>query len=85
MIVGLVTDHCVSTSVRMASDPGFNVWLEDDATATFERQNYDGALFSAEQMHECNLASLNREFCSVVKTSEAPALATGFLINHSSD
>ncbi len=75
VMVGLTTDHCVSTSVRMAANLGFKVWLVDDATATFERVSYNGNSFTAEQMHEINLASLNGEFCSVVSTPDAMALA----------
>jgi len=68
--VGFVTDHCVSATVRMSGNLGFNSFVIEDACATFDREDLNGNIIPAEQVHRVNLASINGEFARVIKSGD---------------
>jgi nicotinamidase-related amidase len=62
IVSGVVTNGCVETAVRDASDRGYNVILLDDACATVSAED-----------HYFALRSLNNVFCKVMTTREVLA------------
>ena len=39
-----------------------------DATAAFDVMNYDGKKYNAEEIHQISLATLHKEFATIVDT-----------------
>jgi len=74
VVAGFFTNFCVETSVRMAGNLGFDVYLVHDGCATTNRVGPDGVDRDAELVHEVSVANLHGEFCTAISTEQALAL-----------
>jgi nicotinamidase-related amidase len=70
VVTGVSTNNSVETTVRMAGNLGFHIYLVDDACFTFARPDFRGRMRSAEEVHAMSLANLDGEYCKVINTTD---------------
>lgn len=69
VICGVSTSNSVESTVRMAGDLGFKVYVADDACFTFAKHDWNGTLRSAAEVHAMALANMSGEFATVVTSA----------------
>ena len=74
IIVGMTTNHCISTTVRMSGNLGFETYLISDSTACYNTKGINGEMIDCEVIYQAALASLNDEFASVIDSQELISL-----------
>lgn len=70
VICGVITNNSVEATARMAGNLGYETYVVADATATFDKKDFDGQMRSAEDVHAMSLANLHGEYATVVWTSQ---------------
>ncbi|MEO0753027.1 MAG: isochorismatase family protein [Pseudomonadota bacterium] len=70
VVAGYFTNFCVETSVRMAGNMGFDVYLAHDACATCNRVDLNGTDHEPELVHDMSVANMHGEFCTALQTAD---------------
>jgi len=70
VIVGMTTNHCISTTVRMSGNLGFNTYLISDSTACYNTKGLNGEIIDCNTIYNSALASLQEEFATVIDSKE---------------
>lgn len=72
---GISTDMCVSTTIRMGANLGWDMILVPDACDCFDLPcPYGGPWIPAEQVQAVHVATLAFEFCRILSTAELVGL-----------
>ncbi len=70
VIIGMTTNHCISSTVRMSGNLGFETYLISDSTACFNSKGLDREIIDCNTIYESTIASLNEEFATILNSKE---------------
>ena len=70
VFVGMTTNHCISSSVRMSGNLGFKTYLISDSTACYDTMGMDGKMIDCNIIYESSLANLSREFATIINSNK---------------
>ena len=69
VVAGVITNNSVEATVRMAGNLGYRVFVVADATATVDKRDLEGRLWSAEEVHALSLANMDGEYATVLESA----------------
>ena len=70
VFVGMTTNHCISSSVRMSGNLGFKTYLISDSTACYDTMGMDGKMIDCNIIYESSIANLSKEFATIINSNK---------------
>ena len=70
VFVGMTTNHCISSTVRMSGNLGFETYLISDSTACYDTMGMDGKMIDCNIIYESSLANLSEEFATIINSNK---------------
>lgn len=81
VVCGITTNHCCETTARVGGNLGHDVLFAIDATYTFDREDPDGHVMTADELTRATATNLHGEFATVVSSVQllggTPSAAQG--------
>ncbi len=70
VICGVHLDQCVESTIRMAGNLGFMVFLPQDCVISVERADINGKIWSADDVQALTLGTLNGSYAKVLTSTD---------------
>jgi nicotinamidase-related amidase len=70
VFAGMTTNHCISSTVRMSGNLGYQTYLVSDATAAYNTLGLNGKMIDCEVIYNTSLANLSEEFATILSSKE---------------
>ena len=70
VFIGMTTNHCISSTVRMSGNLGFETYLISDSTACYNTKGMDGKMIDCNIIYESSLANLSKEFAIIINSNK---------------
>jgi len=81
VICGVHLQDCVESTVRMAGNLGFMVYLVGDATVSLGQTDINGKKWSADEVHALTLGILDGQYAKVMSSGDLMVDTEGAVVH----